>query len=352
MLGDASMKAALITRFGGPEVLSSATVPDPVPDQGEVLVRVAACGVNNVDLQIRRGARAKLALPHICGGEVAGTVVALGPGATTPAVGTKVAVVPFVACGHCEWCRRGRPTICSTRDAIGLLRPGGYAELVAVPAVNAIALPAGVDVESAAALSLAGLTAWHMLVGRARLQPGEDVLVLGAGSGVGSIAIQLARFCGARVIATASNGAKAERAKTLGADAVVDARRANWSAQVLEATGGRGVDVVVEHVGAATWNESVRALAAGGRLVTCGATTGSSATLDLMRLFSDELVLLGSRGGNGDELQQLLRVAARGGIEPVIAARFTLSQAADAHRLMERGDHFGKILLYPEREDG
>jgi len=342
------MKAALITQFGGPEVLSAATVPDPVPDRGEVLVRVAACGVNNVDLQIRRGARASLALPHICGGEVAGTVMALGPGVSTPAVGTKVAVVPFVGCGHCEWCRGGRPTICKTRDTIGLLRPGGYAELVAVPTVNAIALPAGLDVEMAAALSLAGLTAWHMLIGRARLQPGEAVLVLGGGSGVGSIAIQIARYCGAHVMATASNDAKAERAKALGAESIVDARRANWSAEVLERTSGRGVDVVVEHVGAATWTESVKAMSSGGRLVTCGATTGPSATLDLVRLFSDELVLLGSRGGSGDELQQLLRIAARGAIQPVIAARFPLSQAAEAHRLMERGDFFGKILLYPD----
>jgi NADPH:quinone reductase-like Zn-dependent oxidoreductase len=344
------MKAALITQFGGPERLSLAAVPDPSLECGEVLVQVAACGVNNVDLQIRRGTRAKLALPHICGGEVAGTVVALGPGVTTPAVGTRVAIVPFVGCGHCECCRRGRPTICRMRDTIGLLRPGGYAELVAVPALNAIPLPAGLNVEAAAALRLAGLTAWHMLIGRARLRAGEEVLVLGGGSGVGSIAIQLARFCGARAIATASSDAKAQRAKALGAEAIVDARRPNWSAQVLEATGGRGVDVVIEHVGAATWTESVKALTAGGRLVTCGATTGSSATLDLVRLFSDELTLLGSRGGTGDELQQLLCVAARGAIEPVIAARFPLSQASEAHRLMERGDFFGKILLYPERE--
>lgn len=344
------MKAALLAHFGGPEALSAAEVDDPRAKTGELLVRVAACGVNNVDLQIRRGARAKLPLPHICGGEVAGTVVALGPGVSEPPIGTKVAVVPFIGCGRCEWCRRGRSTICEKRDTLGLMRPGGYAESVAVPAVNAIPLPDGLDLESAAALSLAGLTAWHMLITRARLQPGDDVLVLGGASGVGSIAIQLARLCGARVIATASDGHKAERAMALGADAIVDARRANWSRQVRDATGGRGVDVVVEHVGAATWVESVNAMAVGGRLVTCGATTGSSAELDVVRLFSDELTLLGSRGGTGDELQQLLRIAARGAIKPVIAARFALSQASDAHRLMERGDFFGKILLIPEME--
>jgi NADPH:quinone reductase-like Zn-dependent oxidoreductase len=169
---------------------------------------------------------------------------------------------------------------------------------------------------------------------------------------VGSIAIQLARFCGARVIATASSGAKAERAKALGADAIVDARASNWSSQVREATGGRGVDVVVEHVGAATWKESVKAMAIGGRLVTCGATTGAGVELDLVRLFSDEVTLLGSRGGNGDELRQLLHVAARGAVKPVIAARFPLSHAPDAHRLMERGDFFGKILLIPEGQSG
>lgn len=342
------MKSALLTRFGGPECLVSTNVADPAPGHGEVLVRVAACGVNNVDLQIRRGARARLRLPHICGGEVAGTIVALGPGVSEPAIGTNVAVVPFIGCGRCEWCRRGQSTICEKRDTLGLLRPGGYAERVAVPAVNAIPLPDGLDLDAAAALSLAGLTAWHMLITRARLQPGEDVLVLGAASGVGSIAIQLAHLFGARTIATASDSHKAERARALGVEAIVDARRANWSRQVRDATGGRGVDVVVEHVGATTWPESINAMAIGGRLVTCGATTGSSVELDLVRLFSDELTLLGSRGGTGDELQQLLRIAARGAIKPVIAARFPLSQASDAHRLMERGEFFGKILLTPE----
>ena len=344
------MNAALIREFGGPECIVPATVPDAVAGHGEVLVRVAACGVNNVDLQIRRGARAKLPLPHICGGEIAGTVVALGPGVSEPAVGTRVAVVPFVSCGRCEWCLAGRRTICERRDTLGLMRPGGYAEFVAVPAVNAIPIPDRLEPEAAAALCLAGLTAWHMLVTRARLQPGEDVLVLGGASGVGSIAIQLARLCGARVIATASEAGKAERATALGAHAIVDARRANWSQQVRDATGGRGVDVVAEHVGAATWAESVKALATGGRLVTCGAATGSSGEIDLVRLFSDELTLLGSRGGSGGELRQLLRIAARGAIEPVIAGRFALSQASDAHRLMERGDFFGKILLVPDRE--
>lgn len=342
------MNAALIREFGGPECLNLASVPDAVAGYGEVVVQVAACGVNNVDLQIRRGARARLGLPHICGGEVAGTVVALGPGVTEPTVGTKVAVVPFIGCGRCEWCRRGRSTICERRDTLGLMRPGGYAERVAVPAVNAIPLPEGLAPEAAAALTLAGLTGWHMLIERARLRPGEEVLVLGGSSGVGSIAIQLARFCGARVIASASSVAKAERARALGADAIVDARASQWSSQVRQATHGRGVDVVVEHVGAATWAQSVEAMAIGGRLVTCGATTGATGEVDLVRLFSDELTLLGSRGGTGDELRQLLHVAARGAVKPVIAARFPLSQASDAHRLMEGGDFFGKILLVPE----
>ena len=342
------MQAVLIPSFGGPECLSLATVSDPVPGYGEVLLQVAACGVNNVDLQIRRGARAQLPLPHICGGEVAGTVVSVGPDVAAELVGSSVAVVPFIGCGHCEWCRGGRPTICRTRDTLGLKRAGGYADLVVVPEINTVPLPVGLDVVDAAALSLAGLTAWHMLITRARVQPGEWVLVLGAGSGVGSIAIQLARYCGARVIATASTAPKAEQAHALGAEAIVDARRHGWPAQVIQATAGRGVDVVVEHVGAATWADSMQALAAGGRLVTCGATTGSVASLDLGRLFSDELTLLGSRGGTARELQRLLDVAAHGGIRPVISKRLPLAQASEAHRLMESGDFYGKILLIPE----
>jgi NADPH:quinone reductase-like Zn-dependent oxidoreductase len=342
------MKAVLIREFGGPECLSYGTVPDPVPGYGEVVVRVAACGVNNVDLQIRRGARAQLPLPHICGGEVAGTIVAVAPDVRATGVGTKVAVVPFIGCGHCEWCAGGRPTICKTRDTLGLKRPGGYAELVAVPASNVVPLPDALEPGDAAALSLAGLTAWHMLVGRARVQPGEWVLVLGAASGVGTIAIQLARYCGARVVATASSAVKAEKAQALGAEYVVDARSPNWSAHVLRVTSGRGVDVVVEHVGAATWSESMKALASGGRLVTCGATTGTSAPLDLVGLFSEELAILGSRGGSARELQQLLDVAARGGIQPVISTRLPFSRASEAHRVMESGDFFGKIMLFPE----
>ena len=342
------MKAVLIREFGGPECLSNDVVSDPVPAYGEVVVRVAACGVNNVDLQIRRGARAQLPLPHICGGEVAGTVVAVAPDVGAVRVGARVAVVPFIACGHCEWCAAGRPTMCRTRDTLGLKRPGGYAELVAVPASNVVPLPDSLDPVDAAALCLVGLTAWHMLIGRARVQPGEWVLVLGAASGVGSMAIQLARYCGARVIATASDATKAEKARALGAECIVDARSSNWSARVLDATAGRGVDVVVEHVGAATWSESVKALASGGRMVTCGATTGASVPLDLVRLFTDELTFLGSRGGSARELQQVLEVAARGGIRPVIAMRLPLSQADKAHRAMERGELFGKIVLIPE----
>jgi NADPH:quinone reductase-like Zn-dependent oxidoreductase len=342
------MKAALIREFGDPGCLSYETVPDPAPDYGEVVVRVAACGVNNVDLQIRRGARVQLPLPHICGGEVAGTIVAIAPDVRAALEGTKVAVVPFIGCGHCEWCLAGRPTICRTRDTLGLKRSGGYAELVAVPASNVVPLPEALDPVDAAALTLAGLTAWHMLIGRARVQPGEWVLVLGASSGVGSIAMQLARYCGARVVATASDAAKAEKARALGAECVVDARNKDWSQQVLHATSGHGVDVVVEHVGAATWSESVKALAPGGRIVTCGATTGSSGTLDLVRLFSEELTILGSRGGSASELHQLLAVAARAGIKPVISTRLPLAHASEAHRVMERGDFFGKILLIPE----
>ena len=211
-----------------------------------------------------------------------------------------------------------------------------------------MSLPAGLDLISAAALTLSGLTAWHMLVNRAKVRPGERVLVLGAASGVGSIGIQVAKMCGARVISTASIETKRAQALALGADHVVDARSANWSAERRDITGGSGVDVVVEHVGAATFEESVKSLAAGGRLVTCGATTGPSGLLDLVRLFSDELVVLGSRGGTADELSNLRRAAADGAIKPVIDEILPLSKATDAHRTMESGDFFGKIMLVPD----
>jgi NADPH2:quinone reductase len=228
------------------------------------------------------------------------------------------------------------------------MRPGGYAELVAVPATNAVSLPDGLDLIGAAALTLSGLTAWHMLVSRAGIRPGERVLVLGAASGVGSIGIQVAKMCGAHVISTASIETKRTQALALGADHVVDARSANWSAKVRDITGGRGVDVVLEHVGAATFGESVKSLAAGGRLVTCGATTGPLGSLDLVKLFSDELVVLGSRGGTAKELGDLLQAAADGAIKPVIDEIMPLGRAADAHRKMESGDFFGKFMLVPD----
>ena len=341
------MKAAVFRKFGGPEELTLTTCADPVPGIGEILVKVAACGVNNVDLQIRRGSRAQVPRPHVCGGEIAGTVVALGEGATGVGVGQAVALHPYLSCGYCSNCRRGRPMICSARDTIGLMRPGGYADLVAVPARNAVLLPHGMDPLEAAALTLAGLTAWHMLVSRAIVRPGEWVLVLGAASGVGSIGIQVARMCGARVITSASVGSKRAHAIALGAEHVIDARTADWSDTVRKLTGGRGVDVVFEHIGASTFAESVKALAPGGRLVTCGATTGPMARVDLIRLFSDELTLLGSRGGTADELNDLLQAASNGAIRPVIAETMPLSEAAAAHRLMESGELFGKLMLVP-----
>jgi NADPH:quinone reductase-like Zn-dependent oxidoreductase len=341
------MKGVVFREFGGPDKLSVTTCPDPSPGIGEIVVRVAACGVNNVDLQIRRGARAQVPLPHICGGEIAGTVEALGEGTAGVRIGESVAIHPYLSCGFCSYCRQGRPMICNTRDTIGLMRPGGYAELVAVPARNAVLLPDGMNPVEAAALTLAGLTAWHMLVSRAKVRPGESVLVLAAASGVGSIGIQVARMCGARVITTASVDAKRAQAFALGADYVIDARGTNWSAEVRELTGGEGVDVVLEHVGAATFVESVKSLTAGGRLVTCGATTGQLGSLDFIRLFSDELTVLGSRGGTADELNDLLRAAGTRAIKPVIAEAVPLNRAADAHRTMERGDFFGKIVLVP-----
>lgn len=340
------MRAIVQTDFGPPEVLQSADLPELEPGPGEVRVRVAACGVNNLDTQLRRGDfRWRPPLPHILGSEVAGWVDKWGPGTPWLEEGTPVAVSPWVGCGHCEPCRAGHIATCVNTGIIGVRRPGGYAEQVIVPAGGLVPLPEGVDPVSAAALSLAALTAWHMLFTRARLKAGETVLVLAAGSGVGSAAVQLARHAGATVIATAGSDRKLEEAHELGAHATINHYKESIAARVHELTGGRGVDVVVEHTGQATFAESFASLAANGRLVTCGTLTGKDVELDLERLFANQIEIIGSRGGTPGELARLLAVAATGAVRPVIDRVLPGEAAAEAHHLIEERQAFGKIVL-------
>ena len=319
-------------------------VPDPTPRPGEAVVRVRACALNHLDLWQRRGLeRVTLALPHIPGSDIAGEVI--DPGGSELAAGTRVLVHPGVNCGVCPACRRGQDSLCTQYGIVGYQSEGGYAELVAVPARNLIALPAHVSFTQGAAFPLTFLTAWHMLVTRAAVRPGETVLVLSAGSGVGQAAIQVARLHGARVIATAGRPEKLEAARRVGADEAVDHTQPEWSSEVRRLTNKNGVDVVIEHVGETVWDQALKCLARGGRLVTCGATSGHQGHIDLRVLFVRQLSLLGSYMGTRAELSAAVEALSQGRLAPVVDSVLPLGRAADAHRRLEAREQFGKVVL-------
>lgn len=338
------MKAIRFHQHGPIDVLRHEDAPDPSPGPREALVRVRACALNHLDLWERRGLeKVKLPLPHISGSDVAGEVVSSGDLGLQP--GTRVMVHPGLSCGTCVECLAGTDNRCAAYDVLGYRSDGGYAELVKVPAVNLIPIPDNIRFVEAAAFPLTFLTAWHMLLEVARLAPGETVPVLAAGSGVGQAAIQIAKLAGARVLATAGAPAKLERARSLGADAVIDHKRQDIAREVKNLTAGRGADVVVEHVGEATWEASVRSLARGGRLVTCGATSGPRVGLDLRVLFARQISLRGSYMGTKRELRQAAALFFDGRLAPALDEVFPLARAADAQRRLEEGLHFGKIVL-------
>lgn len=340
------MKAAIFKRHGGPEVLEFTDVPEPQPRPNEVLVEVKACALNHLDLFVRGGLPGiEIPLPHILGNDVAGVVREVGELVTWVKPGDEVMVQPGVSCGHCAECLRGRDNLCREYDIVGYRRDGGYAELVAVPGVNVIPKPSQLSWEEAAALPLVTLTAWHMLVTRANVQPGEDVLVHAAGSGVGSLAIQIAKLRGARVITTASSDEKLAKARELGADQTINYTREDWPREVRRLTDRKGVDVVVEHTGAATWPGSIAALKNNGRLVTCGATSGFDARTDLRQVFYRHLTLLGSFMGSKAELVEAMKFVAAGKIRAVVDRVLPLSEARQAHELIEDRAQFGKIIL-------
>lgn len=341
------MKAIIFHQHGGPEVLTYQDVPDPSIGPTDVLVAVKACALNHLDLWVRRGLPGRsIPLPHIPGSDISGVVAAVGAAVTRVKPGERVMISPGLSCGQCPACLRGDDNLCRQYEIIGgYRRDGGYAEYVAVPEVNVIALPDGISFVEAAAFPLVFLTAWHMLVTRARIKPGEDVLVMGAGSGVGMAAIQIAKLFNARVIATAGTDAKLEKARQLGADDVINHSASDILDEVKRLTDRRGVDIVIEHVGSAVFDKCVLSLAPGGRLVTCGATTGYEATVDIRYLFSRQLSLLGSFMGSKGELMEAFRFFVAGRLKPVVDRTFPLVEAAAAHRLMEERQHFGKIVL-------
>jgi NADPH:quinone reductase-like Zn-dependent oxidoreductase len=340
------VKATIFKQHGAPEVLEYTDVPEPSFRENEVVVEVKACALNHLDIFVRTGMPGiEIPLPHILGNDVAGVVRDAGELVTWVKPGDEVMVQPGVSCGHCEACLSGRDNMCREYDIVGYRRDGGYAERVVVPGVNIIPKPSGLSWEEAASLPLVTVTAWHMLVTRANVQPGEDVLVHAAGSGVGSVAIQIAKLRGARVITTASSDDKLAKARELGADETVNYTRDDWPKEVRRLTDRKGVDVVVEHTGAATWPGSISALKNNGRLVTCGATSGFDARTDLRQVFYRHLTLLGSFMGSKSELLEAMQFVSTGKIRGVVDRVLPLSEARQAHELIEDRAQFGKIVL-------
>jgi NADPH:quinone reductase-like Zn-dependent oxidoreductase len=343
------MKAILFDHHGGPEVLRYTDAPEPELRSREVLVRVRACALNHLDLWVRGGLPGvPIPLPHIPGSDIAGVVEKTDPGVTTAKPGQNVLLAPGVSCGKCSACLAGRDNYCPQFSNLGYIIDGGCAQFVRCPEVNCFPYPPNLSFEEAAAVPLVFQTAWHMLLTRAQLQPAETVLILGAGSGVGSAAIQIAKFFGCRVIATAGNDAKLAKAQELGADDLINHKTQKIKDEVRRLTAKRGVDVVFEHVGTATWDDSIASLTRGGRLVTCGATTGFDAKIDLRFLFSRQLSILGSYMGNKSEFATVLKLVAAGKLKPVLDRTFPLAECRLAHEYLESGSQFGKVVLRVE----
>jgi len=339
------MKAVRFHEFGGPEVLKYEDVPEPEPRKDQVLIRVKACALNHLDLFVRGGLRG-VELPHINGSDVAGEIAEIGEYVTWLKKGQRVLLAPMTFCGHCAACLAGQQNFCQEFSVLGYRNDGGNRELIAIPAVNVIPIPDELTFEQAASVPLVFLTAWHMLVARAQIRPGQTVLILGAGSGVGTAAIQIAKkVFGAMVITTAGDEKKLELARQLGADHTIDHYRQKIADEVKRITGREGVDLVFEHVGQATWDESMKSLKPGGTIVTCGATTGPDVKLDLRFLYSRQLSYLGSFMGNMGDLNSALKEVFSGKLKAVVDRTFPLKDAADAHRYLESSQMFGKVVL-------
>jgi len=343
------MKAVLFHEFGGPEVLRHETTPDPEPKEGQVRVRLKASALNHLDLFLRGGEREKsIPLPHIPGCDGAGIVDVVGEGVASFVPGDRVFISPGLSCGTCSACTGNRETFCPSYHVLGTRENGTYAEYVCVPATNLGFLPEKLSFIEGASVPLVFLTAWHMLVTRAEILAGETVLVQGAGSGIGSAAIQIAKLHGARVITTAGSEEKLEKARALGADETVNYLEKNFVDEVRALTGKKGVDVIFEHTGGEVFARSITVLGRGGRLVTCGSTTDYMANVDVRYIYSRQQSILGSWMGWRHELDHVMKLfdAADGRkLNPVVDSVFPLEKAADAHRRMESRLNFGKIVL-------
>ncbi len=349
---DGLMWASVFHEYGGLDVLRYEQVPRPKPGRDEVLIQVHATGVNAFDLMVREGHyKPNKKFPHILGEDIAGVVAELGPEVREPfQVGQRVFVYAAVGCGRCQMCLVGSPNVCVHYQYFGAHLPGGYAQYVAVPSFNVVPMPDGLSFVDGAAFVLNFLTSWHELVTRAQVRPGETVLVLAAGSGVGIAAIQILKLLGARVIATASTDEKLQRARALGADDLINYREQDFQKEVMRLTGKRGVDVVFENVGSTTWDQSIRSLTRGGRLVTCGGTAGYDVTMNVAHVFHKELTIIGSNHGTKAELLAMLPLLAAGKLRPVVDKVFPLKEARAAHEYIQDRRVFGKVVLVLEHE--
>jgi len=340
------MKAAFFREHGGLEKIEHGELPDPVPGPGQVRVRIRAGALNHLDIFVRNGIPGiPVALPHVMGSDGAGVIESVGPGVTRVKPGDEVVLNPGVHCGECEFCLKGEHSLCVTFSLLGEHVAGTFAEFVVAPAVNAYPRPSALTWEESAAFPLTFLTAWRMLVTKARVKPGESLLIIGIGGGVAVAALQIAKLLALTVYVTSGSEEKLARAKELGADAGIDHAKSDFAREIRKITGKRGVDVVLDSVGKATWKQSIASAAKGGRLLTCGATTGPNPETDLGRIFWNQLTVHGSTMGTHAEFAEMLRIFRDGKVRPVVDAVFPLSQAREAVRRLEEKKQFGKIVL-------
>jgi NADPH:quinone reductase-like Zn-dependent oxidoreductase len=344
------MKAVIIHEHGGAEVLTYQDRETPKPGADEALIEVHATSINHIDIWIRKGLPGiRFPLPLIPGCDAAGIVRAVGNRVSGLTPGTRVVINPGISCGHCEFCAAGFGSQCDSFTMVGENRDGGYAEFLTVPARIVLPIPDSLTFDEAAAAPLVTLTAWSMLVNKGKLQPGEDVLILGVGAGVGTAALQIAKMAGCRVFAAASTEVKLERARQLGADFLINYAKEDFDKKIRQLTDRRGVDVVVDYIGADTWVKSLRAARKGGRVLTCGATTGYDPRTDLRQIFYRQVQVIGSTMGSHRDFLDAMRCVFRGQVKPVIDRVLPLSEAKKGHEAIERREVFGKVVLQPRR---
>ncbi len=342
------MKAILLHEHGGPDKLSYEDFPTPEPGHGQALIEIKAAAMNRLDLWVREGwPGIKLEYPHILGADAAGIVAAVGDGVTDFAPGDRVVIDPTLSDWTCEFCQKGQNNLCVNFHLLGETVRGTYAQYIAVPARNLLRLPEGFGFEEAAAAGLVYVTAWHSLITRGKLQAGESVLIVGAGGGVNTASIQIAKLAGAKVYVVGSTDEKLARAEELGADVLINRQKEDWSKAVYKLTNRRGVDVVVDNVGQATWFGSIRSLRKGGRLLVVGNTSGPHFDLDIRYIFGKHLNIIGSTMGPHSDFVTVMGLVFAGKLKPVIGATLPLTEARRGHEMMAAGEVFGKIVLVP-----